>query len=80
MMGLAWSLPTGFNTPLTYFYIIYFTALLVHRQIRDDEHCEQKSVAHSFKPVGADCNSYRYGEDWKTYMKHVPYRIFPYIY
>jgi delta14-sterol reductase len=41
-MALAWSLPTGFNTPLTYFYIGYFTVLLVHRQIRDDHACSQK--------------------------------------
>ncbi len=46
LMALAWSLPTGFNTPLTYFYVIYFTILLVHRQQRDDEACRQKWVAH----------------------------------
>ena len=41
-MGLAWSLPTGFDTPITYFYVIYFTVLLIHRQRRDDEACEKK--------------------------------------
>jgi Delta14-sterol reductase len=42
LMALAWSLPTGFNTPITYFYVIYFTVLLVHRQRRDDHNCEVK--------------------------------------
>ncbi|KAK0532609.1 erg24, C-14 sterol reductase [Tilletia horrida] len=42
VMALAWSLPTGFETPITYFYVAYFTVLLVHRQMRDDEACKGK--------------------------------------
>jgi len=42
VMALAWSLPTGFETPITYFYVMYFAVLLIHRQIRDDEMCEKK--------------------------------------
>ncbi|OWB56547.1 hypothetical protein B5S28_g2453 [[Candida] boidinii] len=42
LMAISWSLPTGFNTPLTYFYVIYFTSLLLHRQIRDEEKCSKK--------------------------------------
>ncbi|CCM01906.1 uncharacterized protein FIBRA_03977 [Fibroporia radiculosa] len=42
IMALAWSLPTGIETPITYFYVMYFTVLLIHRQIRDDENCEKK--------------------------------------
>ncbi|KZT73860.1 ERG4/ERG24 ergosterol biosynthesis protein [Daedalea quercina L-15889] len=42
IMALAWSLPTGFETPITYFYVAYFTVLLIHRQMRDDENCEKK--------------------------------------
>lgn len=42
IMALAWSLPTGFNTPITYFYVAYFAVLLAHRQRRDDENCEKK--------------------------------------
>ena len=42
IMALAWSLPTGFGTPITYFYVIYFAVLLIHRQLRDDEACEKK--------------------------------------
>ena len=41
-MALAWSLPTGFETPVTYFYVSYFLVLLIHRQARDDEACEKK--------------------------------------
>ncbi|KAH7882772.1 ERG4/ERG24 ergosterol biosynthesis protein [Phlebopus sp. FC_14] len=63
LMALAWSLPTGFATPVTYFYVVYFVVLLIHRQLRDDENCEKK-----------------YGVDWETYKKLVPYRIIPYVY
>ncbi|KIJ64380.1 hypothetical protein HYDPIDRAFT_154843 [Hydnomerulius pinastri MD-312] len=63
LMALAWSLPTGFGTPITYFYVTYFAVLLMHRQLRDDENCEKK-----------------YGKDWETYKKLVPYRIIPYVY
>ena len=42
IMSLAWSFPTGFDTPITYFYVIYFAVLLVHRQRRDDGACEKK--------------------------------------
>ncbi|WWC93994.1 hypothetical protein V866_000832 [Kwoniella sp. B9012] len=42
LMALGWCLPTGFSTPLTYYYIVYFVILLVHRQIRDDEACRHK--------------------------------------
>ncbi|KAG6369448.1 ERG4/ERG24 ergosterol biosynthesis protein [Boletus reticuloceps] len=42
LMAVAWSLPTGFETPITYFYVTYFAVLLIHRQRRDDENCEKK--------------------------------------
>lgn len=42
LIALSWCLPTGFDTPLTYFYVIYFTSLLLHRQIRDEEKCSAK--------------------------------------
>jgi delta14-sterol reductase len=41
-MALSYSLPTGFNTPITYFYVIYFLILLMHRQNRDSEACVKK--------------------------------------
>jgi len=43
-MALAWSLPTLFDTPITYFYVCYFLVLLIHRQRRDDEACQKKYV------------------------------------
>lgn len=42
LMALAWCLPTGFGTPITYFYLAFFVVLLLHRQIRDDEACREK--------------------------------------
>lgn len=62
MMAWAWCLPTGFATPIPYFYVVYFGILLAHRQTRDDEACKEK-----------------YGKDWETYCKKVPYRIIPYV-
>lgn len=38
----AWCLPTGFSTPITYFYVVYFAILLIHRQRRDDHACTEK--------------------------------------
>ncbi|KIY67847.1 ERG4/ERG24 ergosterol biosynthesis protein [Cylindrobasidium torrendii FP15055 ss-10] len=42
LMALAWSLPTGFETPITYFYVIFFTFFLIYRQERDDAACAEK--------------------------------------
>jgi protein-S-isoprenylcysteine O-methyltransferase Ste14 len=50
LMGLAWCATTGLSTPLTYFYIVYFTILLVHRERRDHEMCATR--------YGADWNAY----------------------
>lgn len=41
-LSLSWCLPTGFNTPITYFYLAFFVVLLLHRQMRDDEACREK--------------------------------------
>lgn len=38
----SWCLPTGFQTPVTYFYVLYLATLLVHRQTRDDTKCSAK--------------------------------------
>lgn len=45
LMAWAWCLPCGFETPIPYFYVIYFAILLIHRQRRDDAHCREKYVA-----------------------------------
>ncbi|ESN99906.1 hypothetical protein HELRODRAFT_187232 [Helobdella robusta] len=42
IMALTWSLVTGFQHIIPYFYPIYFTYLLVHRGMRDDAHCRKK--------------------------------------
>lgn len=42
LMGLAWCLPTGFQSIVPYFYAIYFLALLLHRDRRDDHACRLK--------------------------------------
>lgn len=42
LIGWSWCLPTGTQTLLTYFYVIYFGVLLVHRQARDDAKCRAK--------------------------------------
>ncbi|BFZ53301.1 erg24, C-14 sterol reductase [Savitreella phatthalungensis] len=51
LMSWAWSLPTGFTSPFTYFYPVYFAVLLIHRERRDDEKCHNK--------YGADWEKYR---------------------
>ena len=82
-MALSWSLPTGFDTPVTYFYVVYFAVLLIHRGLRDDEACEKKSVLapllESSRGV-LTAHVYRYGKDWAKYKQLVPYRIVPYVY
>ena len=42
IMAWAWCLPTGFESPVTYYYVIYFGILLVHRDLRDDHKCRTK--------------------------------------
>lgn len=32
----------GWGTPVTYFYMLYFAVLLVHRELRDEEKCRKK--------------------------------------
>jgi protein-S-isoprenylcysteine O-methyltransferase Ste14 len=61
MLGLSWCLPCGFGHLLPYFYAIYFTWLLIHRQWRDDKMCEAK--------YGADWDEYCKKVRWKI----VPY-------
>jgi Delta14-sterol reductase len=57
LMALAWCLPCLFDSPLPYFYVIYFTILLVHRQRRDDRKCAAK--------YGDDWVTYRARVPWR---------------
>ncbi|KAH7337213.1 ERG4/ERG24 ergosterol biosynthesis protein [Rhizoctonia solani] len=59
IMSVSYSLPTGFNTPITYFYCIYFLILLLHRQTRDDEACRKK--------YGKDWDKYTNIVPWKMF-------------
>ncbi|XP_049636086.1 delta(14)-sterol reductase TM7SF2 [Suncus etruscus] len=42
IMSLSWSLPCGVSHLVPYFYILYMTVLLVHREARDERNCRQK--------------------------------------
>ncbi|XP_077183371.1 delta(14)-sterol reductase TM7SF2 isoform X2 [Paroedura picta] len=42
IMAFAWSLPCGISHILPYFYILYFTMLLIHREARDEHQCLRK--------------------------------------
>ncbi|KAI9344325.1 ergosterol biosynthesis ERG4/ERG24 [Obelidium mucronatum] len=42
LMALAWCLPTGFASPIPYFYAFYFAILLWHREMRDELACKEK--------------------------------------
>ncbi|OMH80378.1 Delta(14)-sterol reductase [Zancudomyces culisetae] len=42
LLGLSQCLATGFSTPITYFFSIYFLILLVHRFYRDEHKCKVK--------------------------------------
>lgn len=42
LMAWSWCLPCGFSHIIPYFYVIYFAILLVHRDLRDEDHCRLK--------------------------------------
>uniref|UniRef100_A0A3B3QJK6 Delta(14)-sterol reductase TM7SF2 n=1 Tax=Paramormyrops kingsleyae TaxID=1676925 RepID=A0A3B3QJK6_9TELE len=42
LMATAWSLPCGASHTLPYFYVLYFTVLLIHREARDERQCRSK--------------------------------------
>lgn len=47
----------GRGTPITYFYMLYFAVLLIHRERRDDAHCRAK--------YGDDWNRYCQKVRWR---------------
>ncbi len=57
LMALAWCLPCLFGNVLPYFYFVYFTLLLVHRERRDDQICLAK--------YGDDWIAYRKKVPWR---------------
>eukprot|EP01036_Dinobryon_divergens_P024122 gene24122-32539_t len=42
MMALSWGLACGFGSSLPYFYALFFTCMIIHRQIRDEIRCKNK--------------------------------------
>ncbi|CCD13117.1 unnamed protein product [Trypanosoma congolense IL3000] len=64
LMTLSWSLLTGFTSVVPYFQPLYFAALLIHRQLRDEEQMLGKYGA----------------VDLKKFHNAVPYRLIPYVY
>jgi len=42
VMALSWGLITGFDSFIPYFYVCFFTVVLVHRVGRDHIHCKEK--------------------------------------
>eukprot|EP01083_Nonionella_stella_P061529 160328_1 len=53
LMALSWGLITGFSSWCNYFYVVFFTGFILHRQYaRDKLHCQEK-----------------YGKYWKQYKK-----------
>ena len=59
MMGLAWCLATGVERVVPYFYILYSTILLLHREWRDGRHCAEK--------YGADWEAYTARVRWRIF-------------
>jgi delta24(24(1))-sterol reductase len=42
MMAFSWGGITGFGSCIPYFYVLFFTIVLVHRVSRDMERCSEK--------------------------------------
>lgn len=41
-MALSWGLACGVNHFVPYFYVIFFTSMIIHRALRDIDRCERK--------------------------------------
>eukprot|EP01034_Spumella_vulgaris_P038226 gene38226-47198_t len=45
-MATSWGLACGFNSLLPFFYALFFTCMIIHRQTRDEVRCSEKYGAH----------------------------------
>ena len=45
-MALSWGLACGFDSLLAYFYVLFFTVMILHRQRRDEARCRAKYGEH----------------------------------
>ena len=41
-MALLWGMACGFDHILPYFYVMFFTGMIIHRYLRDEERCSKK--------------------------------------
>ena len=41
-MATCWGLICGFDSLLPYFYVVFFTLMILHRQSRDEIRCAEK--------------------------------------
>ncbi|KAJ2745738.1 C-24(28) sterol reductase [Coemansia sp. BCRC 34301] len=57
IMSLSWGLISGFGSFFPYFYLTFFTIVLIHRVGRDDDRCARK--------YGADWDEYMRVVPWK---------------
>lgn len=64
LMALGWACFVGPTALLPFFHPIYFGALLLHRQLRDEAKMEEKYGE----------------KDWKKFCGIVKYRLIPYVY
>ena len=46
MMAASWALACGFHSLLPYFYLVFFTCMINHRQGRDEVRCREKYGKH----------------------------------
>jgi len=46
LMALSWGLACGFASSLPYFYVTFFTSMILHRQSRDEVRCAKKYGEH----------------------------------
>ena len=80
MMALSWGLACGFGSSLPYFYALFFTCMIIHRQIRsvDIIHTSIYMYIHRYKTLNVLCDLNAYNlifiHSIRTYMyvyKHV---------
>lgn len=41
-MALSWGLACGFGSFIPYFYVVFFTSMIIHRALRDIDRCQRK--------------------------------------
>lgn len=57
----------GWDIAFTYFYVVYFAVLLIHRECRDDEACAEQ--------YGGDWQKYKEIVEWRTVPLYLLVRL-----